>query len=55
MAVYTRFGSEVKVIRYDEHTGIVSCIRLEDNATREWHISELKADNGASEIINQSK
>ena len=50
--ISTRFGSKVRTIfDYEEDTGAVLFVRDDDGAKRKCHISELKADGGAVEII----
>ena len=52
MAIYTRFGSEVKVISFaeypDHHELVVQ--RKEDGRAFACHLAELKADGGWTEI-----
>lgn len=49
--IYTRFGNQIKIIEgTDYENGWIKAIRLEDNATKEYHTSDLKADGGINEI-----
>ena len=48
--IFTRFGSEVKVVDGDMGTGFVDVKRLSDGQVLQTYIGELKADGGISEI-----
>jgi hypothetical protein len=51
MAIYTRFGTEVEVIGYEENNeGGWLKVRFADGKEREYHISEFRADGGIDEI-----
>ena len=51
MTIYTRFGSPIVITaKYVPFDGWVNVTR-EDGSIREYHISELKADNGLTEIM----
>jgi hypothetical protein len=53
--IYTMFGVPIKeVISYEEATGAVRYVR-NDGQIRASHISQLKADGGAREIIDAAK
>src|SRR5712675_2966562 len=58
MTIYTRFGTPIKLVKpIDETTGYVNVVMAEiDNPdeTFEFHISDLKADNGINEIYEAS-
>lgn len=48
--IQTRFGSEVRITK-DEGGGWLHVIRAEDKSEATYHISELKATNGITEIM----
>jgi hypothetical protein len=49
--IYTRFGNQIKITEcIDYENGWIKAIRLEDNAEKEYHTSDLKADGGFTEI-----
>jgi hypothetical protein len=50
MAIYTRFGSEVWIVKGDLTTGNVTIRFLDDGDEMQVNCSELKADNGFAEI-----
>ena len=50
MAIYTRFGSEVYIVKGDLTTGNVTIRFLDDGTDMRTNCSELKADNGLIEI-----
>ncbi len=53
--VRTRFGTAVKVLGFDESSGIVTfCRTAEDQAPDEAHISEFRADGGSKEIQDEA-
>lgn len=47
--IYTRFGSEVEIIKSDSDSGDVT-VKRKDGSQLECAISELKADDGFNEI-----
>ncbi len=53
--IHTRFGSQVQVLAYHESEGTADVRRLEDGRVfRRIHITELKADGGAKEILDEA-
>lgn len=50
MAIYTKFGSEISIVEKKDK-GWLLCKRLSDNSLHEWHMSELRADEGQKEIL----
>ena len=48
--IYTRFGSPVRILEFDEASGEAVIKREEDGMVWEVHVSELKADGGLNEI-----
>ncbi len=54
MAINTRYGSEIRILAYDEETGDVEIERLVDGEQFLCHISELRADGGIHEIVQAS-
>jgi len=57
--IYTRFGTEVKIVGIDNQKMIlkndifVKCELPEYELNRTYHISELKATNGLTEIMSE--
>jgi hypothetical protein len=50
--IQTRFGSVIReFLAFEEDTGAVTFIRNTDGAQRSCHISDLRAPNGAAEIV----
>jgi len=47
--IYTRFGNEVRITGLQDREW-VTAVRQYDQAAREYHISDLRADGGAPEI-----
>lgn len=43
--ITTQFGSEVELLRGQDKDGYCKVKRLSDGAVREWHVTELRADN----------
>lgn len=54
MAIYTRFGSEIKIVSYDTDADKQPFIirRITDGKEFLAYGAELKADNGATEIMD---
>jgi len=51
MAIYSRFGIEVKIVNYCQKSSMVEVQDVEDGEKyKEIHIAELKADGGIHEI-----
>jgi hypothetical protein len=51
MAIYTAFGEEVKIIRFDEYIKVATIQSVNDPKwVRERYAYELKADGGIKEI-----
>jgi hypothetical protein len=51
MAIYTTFGEEIKIIRFDEFVKIATIQSINNPAwIRERAAHELKADGGINEI-----
>jgi hypothetical protein len=54
--IRTRFGTPVKVMGFDEATGMVTYQRIAmDAPVLEAHASEFRADGGLSEIQAEAK
>lgn len=51
--IYTRFGSEVKILWGNMNTGEVDVQRVNGNEVLRTNIGELKADEGIEEIENE--
>jgi len=49
MAIHTRMGSEVKILKPADVDGFVDCERIEDGSQRDFHVSEL--DEEYSQIM----
>lgn len=43
--MHSQFGSKVIPLGKPDEEGWIKVKRVEDQAIREWHISQLKADN----------
>jgi len=44
MAIHTRFGSELKVLKPADENGYVDCERIQDGSKRDFHVSDLLWD-----------
>lgn len=53
--IYTRFGSEVKILKAFPKTSTVKVKRIEDNQIFHCAYAELKADGGIAEIEKEIK
>jgi hypothetical protein len=54
MSIHTRFGSEVKLNSPVDPDGWVTVHYLDRQEVREVHVSDLRAEDGAKEIYEES-
>ena len=54
MAIYTRFGTEIKITGYNHNTGAIE-IEYPSGTVDQVSIFELKATDGIEEIENEIK
>ena len=52
MAIYTQFGSEVKIISGNVHSGDVN-IKFDDGEILQSQIINLKSDGGIQEVLDE--